>query len=103
MAITFTGNSSMKFVTIGVCLLFIIFVIWKLYRDNIAYTGEDAIYWPPEIDKCPDYWEFKNGKCHRGGQTIEPLSGDVTAEQLITRCEQVKAMNVPWEGIDNLC
>ena len=66
--------------------------------------GGDAIYWPPEINKCPDYWTFeKDGKCHRNGQSMEPLMGDVTPEQLVEKCEYVKEHKIPWEGVDNLC
>ena len=100
-----TGNNLIKFVMIAVCLLFIVFVIWKLYRDNMGAQGigGDAVYWPPEIDKCPDYWEYKNGKCRRDGKTIAPLAGDITPNELIARCEEVNAANIPWEGVDNLC
>ena len=52
-------TDAVKFVVIGVCLLFLVFVIWKLYRDNAALSSEDAIYWPPKINKCPDYWTYK--------------------------------------------
>lgn len=95
-----------KFVTLAVCLVFIIFVIWKLYRDNMALRGDDAIYWPPEINKCPDYWTFKeDGMCHNGAgiKVTEPLTGNVTEEQLYEKCLQMKAEKIPWEGIDNLC
>ena len=94
-----------KFIIVAVCLVFIVFVIWKLYRDNIALQGQDAIYWPPEINKCPDYWTYKSdGKCHKdGNDPIDPLVGNVDEVQLLEKCEQMKAAGIPWEGIDNLC
>jgi hypothetical protein len=98
-------TSVIKFLVIAVCLLFIVFVIWKLYRDNInaQVTGAN-MYWPPEINKCPDYWVYKDdGKCHRNGQVRDPLTSNVTAEQLIAKCEEIKKASLPWEGVDNLC
>ena len=98
-------SNILKFVVIAVCLLFLIFVAWKLYRDNKALRGDDYIYWPPEINKCPDYWTFKeDGLCHNGtGSFTNPLTGDVTQEELHEKCLQMKAEKIPWEGIDNLC
>ena len=93
-----------KFIIVALCLVFIVFVIWKLYRDNLALQGEDAIYWPPDINKCPDYWTYKSdGKCHRDGNVTDPLVGNVGEAQLLEKCEEMKAAGIPWEGIDNLC
>ena len=94
-----------KIIIIAICLLFLIFVLWKLYRDHMATFGnDDAIYWPPEINKCPDYWTYKaDGKCHRNGETTDPLIGNVTEAQLLEKCEEMKSAGIPWEGIDNLC
>jgi hypothetical protein len=104
MSVSVSVDTIMKFAVITVCILFLIFVIWKLYRDNIALKGEDSIYWPPEINKCPDYWTYTtDGKCHNGDQTMEPLLGDVTGEILVAKCEEIKKQNIPWEGIDDLC
>ena len=101
-----TISSVVKFLVIAICLLFMVFVIWKLYRDNMNAQGigGDSIYWPPEINKCPDYWVYKqDGKCHRDGQVMDPLTGNVTPEQLVAKCEEVKQAGIPWEGIDTLC
>ena len=92
-----------KFIVIAVCLLFIVFVIWKLYRDNIDV--QDSISWPPVIGKCPDYWVYdSDGNCHgEDGKVIVPLTGEITQEQLIAKCEEVKNAGIPWDGIDSLC
>ena len=100
------SSTIFKFVILALCLLFIIFVVWKLYRDNMALRGDDdAIYWPPEINKCPDYWTFKEGECHNGAgsKVTDPLTGNVTKEQLHEKCLRMKDEKIPWEGIDNLC
>ena len=91
-----------KFLVIAICLLFLVFVIWKLYRDNI--DAQDAVSWPPVIAKCPEYWVYSDdGKCHGGnGQVMDPLTGEMTQEQLVAKCEEVQTAGIPWEGIDIL-
>ena len=107
----FHTTSIVKYIVLAVCLLFLAFVIWKLYRDNLGVTAEDGIYWPPEINRCPDYWTYKSdGLCHNDNfdYTIEPLVGPVEALDLEARCIEVSKQTelpdvIPWEGIDNLC
>ena len=106
----FQVTAIVKYIVVTVCLLFIAFVIWKLYRDNLAVSSETAVYWPPEINRCPDYWTYKSdGKCHNDDFdfTIDPLIGNVTESELILRCDEINNnelyTGVAWEGIDNLC
>ena len=107
---SFQPTTIIKYSVLALCLLFMAFVIWKLYRDNLGVTAEDGIYWPPEINRCPDYWTYKSdGKCHNDNFnfTIDPLmiSTPVTEDDLIAKCSDLKDKypGVAWEGIDNLC
>ena len=106
MILNVTSTSVIKFIVIAVCLVFMIFVIWKLYRDNMASVDSTTVYWPPEINKCPDYWTYKeDGKCHSYDASvdpIEPLTGTVTSEMLTNTCKSLNGQ-IPWEGVDNLC
>lgn len=97
-----TTASIVKFIVIALSLLFVIFVIWKLYRDNI---NEEALNtWPPVVAKCPDYWTYKDdGLCHHNNDTMSPLTEDSTEDDLIAKCAEIKEAGIPWEGIDNLC
>ena len=102
----FNATTIVKYTVLAVCLLFMAFVIWKLYRDNLAVSSETAVYWPPEINRCPDYWTYKSdGKCHNDGFsfTIEPLIGKAEDVDLLAKCREIKNLTgVAWEGIDNL-
>tara|TARA_B100000963_G_C22393331_1_gene565483 strand:+ start:332 stop:643 length:312 start_codon:yes stop_codon:yes gene_type:complete len=100
-----SSNNIVKICVIAVCVIFMCFVCWKLYRDYIAINADDAIDWPPEINKCPDYWTYKSdGMCHNsdGTATMDPLIGPIDKEgkALIAKCGSI---DVPWEGIDHLC
>ena len=60
-----------------------------------TFGNNDAIYWPPEINKCPDYWTYKaDGKCHRNDEVTDPFVGDVTEAQLLEKCEEMKATGI---------
>jgi hypothetical protein len=99
-----TLKTVVKFIVIAVCLVFVVFVIWKIYRDNYL---QQNIAWPPEIHKCPDYWVYdkSDGKCHeQGGDGVtDPIGKNSTNEDLIKLCEKMKENNTAWEGIDKLC
>jgi len=100
------GSIIVKCVVIALCLLFMVFVIWKLYQDSVSVQEIDGqvVYWPPEINRCPDYWTYENdGKCHNNGSTVNALTAPVGATDLKTTCDNMKKLDIPWEGIDNLC
>ena len=97
------GTEIVKYIVVAICILFMVFVIYKLYRDSVAASSE-TVYWPPEINRCPDYWVYEDdGLCHGNGSTMEPLSADVTDADLINTCNNIKAQGIAWEGVDNLC
>ena len=102
----FNVTTIVKYTVLAVCLLFMAFVIWKLYRDNSFVSSENVVYWPPEINRCPDYWTYKSdGKCHNDGFdfTIEPLIGEAEGVDLLAKCREIKGYTgVAWEGIDSL-
>ena len=96
MILNVTFTSVTKFIVIAVCILFMVFVIWKLYRDNMASVDSTAVYWPPEINKCPDYWTYKeDGLCHSYDNSVSPiapLTGTVTSDMLIKNVKIQKVL-----------
>jgi len=95
-----------RFILILVCIIFLVFVVWKIYRDNFRLKD---VAWPPEIYKCPDYWTFENGTCNnkeklgKGEETVEPIQPGYNNRQLKRKCRWTKKNKVPWHGVDNLC
>ena len=98
-----------KILVISICVLFMIFVIWKIIRYTVLQ--QDDIAWPPIINKCPDYWNYENGVCQNvykkeedpAPDTVQPIPENVTNEKLIELCNWTNQYTVPWDGIDNLC
>ena len=99
-------SSAVRFIAILICIIFMVFVIWKIYRDNFNLK---RVAWPPEIYKCPDYWTFEDGVCRNtenigsGAKTVEPIQKGWKKEDLKAKCKWTKTNNVPWHGVDNLC
>ena len=98
------SNIVVKYIVLALCILFLVFVVWKLYRDSVA-ASEELSYWPPEINICPDYWIYDStdGKCHSGDDTMDPLPTDATDDDLLNACRDAATAGIPWEGVDNLC
>ena len=110
-----SSNNIVKICVIAVCVIFMCFVCWKLYRDHMAINADDAIAWPPEINKCPDYWEVKGdgrcenvhkvGLCKAGGDNVMDFNDPVFEGKkgMYRKCSWSKQCEAPWEGIDSLC
>jgi hypothetical protein len=54
----------MMWITIAIVLFFTILIVISFYSSRIASFTSKSKKWPPTINKCPDYWEYKNGKCN---------------------------------------
>ena len=53
----------MLWVTISIVCFFTLLIIISFYGSRInSYTNKSK-KWPPRINRCPDYWEYSNGKC----------------------------------------
>lgn len=95
------NQSIVRGVVVVICIAFLVFVGWKLYRDN--FLEEQNIFWPPEINKCPDYYTYKrDGYCYKKGKPkIKAIPYNVTPNQLKRLCKQMKRKKIVWSGLDN--
>ena len=94
-------NSIVKAVVIFFCIIFLVFVGWKLYRDN--FLQKQDMFWPPEINKCPDYYVYENdGYCYKKGKPrVKAIPHDVTPDVLKNICQDMKKNGIVWSGLDN--
>jgi len=96
----------------------IILLILSLVGIGIALTkASQNKDWPPQINKCPDYWDLSGNKCENtlkiGSDTCAPIGLDPLEDKSKTnRCAKFNEINtlngstqcggkITWDGVTN--
>lgn len=97
-----------KVLVVTICILFAIFVIWKIYKA----TQQNPDNWPPEINKCPDYWTYNEDKdkClnvynlgNNNVESVNPITKESSDREIKEACNKAFNNKYKWSGVDDKC
>jgi hypothetical protein len=113
----------MLWITISIVFFFTLLILISFYASTVNRVIKKNKKWPPRINRCPDYWEYNNGKCspkincvrngrnkkcvnHPMGSSVcenkmTPYLTEGSSNNMATLAESCATCGIVWDGINN--